>query len=136
MGNEFLIADFEGQTQRDLVARRIKRSAVEDVATMLRSFDYVAAHVMLRLVQTGFGASEELRGPLNFWRLWSSSAFLKAYASAVEKSDLLPESLTQRTALLQFHLLQRALQELVHDLDHRPDVVSVPLEGVLELLGD
>jgi maltose alpha-D-glucosyltransferase/alpha-amylase len=135
VGKEFLIADFEGQTLRDVVARRIKRSALQDVATMIRSFDYVAAYVLLRLSNTGFSAPEELQGALRFWRVWSTSAFLKAYASAVDKADLLPESLEQRTALLQFHLLQRALMELVYDLNYRPEWAIVPLEGVLELLG-
>jgi maltose alpha-D-glucosyltransferase/alpha-amylase len=135
-GKDFLIVDFEGDPSQDMAARRIKRSPLKDVASMLRSFRYVISHVLTRLSQTGMSSPEALAAPqaaLDFWCLWSSSAFLKTYAATVASAGLLPEVAAQRESLLHFHLLQRTIQELITDLNHRPHQAIVPLRGILEL---
>jgi maltose alpha-D-glucosyltransferase/alpha-amylase len=135
-GKDFLIGDFEGDPSQAMAVRRIKRSPLADVASMLRSFRYVMAHVLMRLSQTGMSTPEALAAPqaaLRFWCFWSSSAFLKTYAATVSPAGLLPESPAQRESLLHFHLLQRTIQELMSDLNHRPQQAIVPLRGILEL---
>ena len=47
-GKGFCITDFEGEPLQTLGARRIKRSALKDVAGMLRSFHYAAHKTLLR----------------------------------------------------------------------------------------
>ena len=37
--------------------------------------------------------------------------------------------------LLDAYLLEKALYEIVYELNNRPDWVRIPLRGVLELLG-
>src|SRR3989475_11527499 len=41
-GGDFVIVDFEGEPARPLAERRLKRWAMRDVASMVRSFDYAA----------------------------------------------------------------------------------------------
>jgi maltose alpha-D-glucosyltransferase/alpha-amylase len=40
-GSDFLISNFEGNAERPIGERRIKRSPLRDVAGMIRSFHYV-----------------------------------------------------------------------------------------------
>src|SRR5205823_2668311 len=42
VGTEFQVIDFEGDADRPLSERRIKRSPLVDVASLVRSFQYVA----------------------------------------------------------------------------------------------
>ena len=53
-GKDFVIIDFEGEPARPLSQRRLKRSALRDVAGMIRSFHY-AAHgpILLRAAKQG-----------------------------------------------------------------------------------
>ena len=46
-GKDFVVIDFEGDTNRPIGGRRMKRSPLRDVASMIRSFDYAAQSVLL-----------------------------------------------------------------------------------------
>ena len=67
------------------------------------------------------------------WEAEAARAFLEAYQEAVRDTKLYanPQSLR---SLLDLFLLEKAFYELRYELDHRPDWVSIPLHGILELL--
>jgi maltose alpha-D-glucosyltransferase / alpha-amylase len=137
-GKDFVIIDFEGNPARPLSTRRIKRSPMEDVAGMVRSFHYAAAEALLRLPIIGAVAPDAIAAwqqAADFWYLWTSSAFLRAYAAATASTNLLPRSETQLDLLLKVHLLERTVEELQYALANRPDNVPAALRGILELLG-
>ncbi len=46
-GKDFVIIDFEGDTSRTIGERRVKRSPLSDVASMVRSLDYAVQSVLL-----------------------------------------------------------------------------------------
>ncbi|HEV3416168.1 MAG TPA: maltose alpha-D-glucosyltransferase [Pirellulales bacterium] len=136
-GKEFLIIDFEGEPNRPLAARRIKRTGLLDIAGMIRSFHYAAAQSAPKLAQMGVtspDAQTAIKEAAEFWYVWTSSAFLRAYAAAVSTADLLPTNPAHIDALFDFHLLERAIYELNYELNNRPDDVETPLRGILELL--
>ena len=70
------------------------------------------------------------------WHRWVSAAFLSTYLDAMQGSGLLPEAETALSALLELHLLEKALYELGYELNNRPDWVRIPLRGLLEALAD
>jgi maltose alpha-D-glucosyltransferase/alpha-amylase len=135
-GKDFLIVDFEGEPTLPLSARRIKRSAIDDVAGMVHSFQFAASQALLQLPRLGVvsaDATSAWQQAADFWSLWCGSAFLRAYATTAA-TDLLPKSRTQWDLLLQFHLLEEAVYELRYELTNSPERVSVPLGRILRLL--
>ncbi len=137
-GNDFVIIDFEGEPARPLEQRRKKRSPLQDVAGMLRSFHY-AAYAPLLQQAIGQGPDERLRalGPwAHYWQRWVSAAFLKTYLDVSRGSQFIPESREELSLLLDAYLLDKAVYELGYELNNRPSWVRIPLQGISQLLQD
>ena len=137
-GSDFMIIDFEGEPARPLSERRLKRSPLQDVAGMLRSFHY-AAYAPL------FGATkstrhEEQKEKLQPWaEAWAGSVsdyYLAEYLKAAGEAKFLPSSRAEIMAMLQIYLLEKAIYELGYELNNRPDWVSIPIEGIRKVLAE
>ena len=125
------IQNVEGHVAWPAAAQREKQSPLKDVASMLRSFSYVAhAAVLTRATAT----PDQLRhftGWALSWNAWASASFLRAYlvqSAATPIGD-------GRDALLQFFMLDRSLRELDGEMKNRTEWISIPLNGLVELLG-
>jgi len=68
------------------------------------------------------------------WYLWAGSTFLREYLAVTGEASFLPRSRVERQILLHILLLDKAIHELGHELNHRPEWIEVPLKGILELL--
>ena len=137
-GNDFVIIDFEGEPLRPLSERRIKRSALRDVSGMLRSFHYAPYAVVLGQVPGVVIRTEDqslLDTAATFWHQTVSAAFLRAYLAASAGAAHLPAMRDELRVLLDAYQLEKALYEIVYELNNRPDWVRIPIKGVLELLG-
>jgi maltose alpha-D-glucosyltransferase/alpha-amylase len=135
-GADFVIIDFEGEPSRPLSERRIKRSALRDVAGMLRSFHYAPYAVVFGQAPGTVIRSEDapkLESAARFWHRWVSASFLRAYLAEGGASHL-PRTHEELHVLLDAHLLEKALYEIVYELNNRPDWLRIPLRGVLDLL--
>jgi trehalose synthase-fused probable maltokinase len=136
-GADFVIIDFEGEPARPLSQRRLKRSPLQDVAGMLRSFHY-AAHAPL-LAATGSvnvddSNREKLNGWAEVWAKWVSDRFLDEYMKTARGAEFLPPSREEIDSLMQLHVLEKAVYELGYELNNRPDWVAIPLEGISKSL--
>jgi len=129
-GGDFVIIDFEGEPLRSLATRREKRSPFRDVAGMLRSYDY-AAHAALE-------AHSEHRATLSTYaEQWSAKAqlaFLDAWLAATEGASFRAAIHVEEDRLLEAFLLEKALCEVVYEINNRPTWLPIPLRGVLRLL--
>jgi maltose alpha-D-glucosyltransferase/alpha-amylase len=137
-GHDFVIIDFEGEPARPLSERRIKRSALHDVAGMLRSFHYAAYSALLDREASGVVRPEDipiLEPWARFWYLWVSAAFLKAYLAEAGQASFIPQSREELQALLDAFLLEKAIYEVGYELNNRPEWVRIPLQGILDLVG-
>ena len=68
------------------------------------------------------------------WQIWTTARFLRGYVTAADGAPFLPALDTQRDALLQLFVLDKALYELNYELNNRPDWVRIPLRGIFDLL--
>ncbi len=136
-GNEWIITNFEGDPYRSISERRIKRSALRDVACMLRSLHYVS-HAALFGDVPGIIPSREAHPTIEKWARtwyrWASCIFLKEYLNSASGADFLPVRPQEVRILLGSYLLERALLEIEHELQYRPQWIRIPLHGILEHL--
>ena len=125
-GGDFVIIDFEGEPLRSLPVRREKRSPFRDVAGMLRSFDY-AAHAALESQAT-------LSAQAAQWSAKAQRTFLEAWLATTNGAVFRAAARADEDRLLEAFLLEKALYEVVYEINNRPTWLPIPLRGVLRLL--
>ncbi len=132
-GKDFVILDFEGEPARPLSDRKLKRSALRDVAGMMRSFQYAAYSALWQ------PAMREEDGPfLEYWAdLWyrqMSSVFLQSYLKTTTGAIFLPKNSDDFQIMLEAYLLDKAVYEIGYELNHRPTWVVIPIRGIQHIL--
>ncbi len=131
--SDYVILDFEGEPARTLAERRAKQSPLKDVAGMLRSFSYAAWAGLAAFAQR---RPDDARNLEPWTRLWENAAagqFLDAYRTTIAaRPGLIPEPATAHL-LLNAYILEKALYELLYELNNRPTWVRIPLSGILSL---
>ncbi|HJW17731.1 MAG TPA: hypothetical protein VJ499_11450, partial [Flavisolibacter sp.] len=126
-GKDIAIHDFGGNPHRNYSERRLKRSAFRDVATMIRSFYYVAHKTFINSNQLD---KEEINALLPYATLWShymSGFFLKAYLEKSNGFSFIPENKSELEILIRSYLLEGAINDLNFEVNHRPEYVLIPL---------
>jgi maltose alpha-D-glucosyltransferase / alpha-amylase len=136
-GSDFVIIDFEGEPARPLEERRKKRSPLQDVAGMLRSFHY-AAYAPLLQQERGKNLSQEEMHILGewaqYWQKWVSATFLRTYLDVAGNAIFIPKVREELSLLLDAYLLDKAVYELGYELNNRPTWIRIPLDGISQLL--
>jgi maltose alpha-D-glucosyltransferase/alpha-amylase len=130
-----VILDFEGEPARSLTERRAKQSPMKDVAGMLRSFSYAVYSGLMRVLTRRPGDADRLEPWARLWEQSVSSGFLQAYRLTMKAAGslmvpLAPEAFER---LLEIYVLDKALYELMYELNNRPAWVRIPLAGILAL---
>ena len=122
----FLVIDFEGEPARPLAERRLKSSALKDVAGMIRSFDYAHGASRTGARNTDDEAvARQLR-----------QSFVGAYLESAQArgASFIPRDREAIEAWIDFFEFEKALYEVEYELHHRPDWADLPLRGVLRIL--
>jgi maltose alpha-D-glucosyltransferase/alpha-amylase len=138
-GKDFVIIDFEGEPARPLTERRRKRPALRDVAGMLRSFHYAAFGTLLEQIRGGtLGVRDfaSMEPWARLWQVWTSWGFLKEYLATAGDTPLVPRERAELKVLLDAFTLDKAIYELVYELNNRPDWLGIPLHGIEQILDE
>jgi maltose alpha-D-glucosyltransferase/alpha-amylase len=138
-GKEFFIIDFEGEPVVPITERRLKRSPLQDVAGMIRSFHYAAYTALLKQAQRGTLPGGQVQPVLlwaRYWARWVSAIYFQSYLKAAGAASFLPPAQADLEMMMEVFLLRKAIYELGYELNNRPDWVTVPLQGILQLIGE
>jgi maltokinase len=122
------VIDFEGEPVRSLEERRRLASPLQDVAGMLRSFDY-AAFQPLVVGDSQLAAGD---GRAAAWIEANRSAFLDGYLGVAGDAGWLAGD---HELLLRALELDKAVYEVMYEARHRPAWLQIPLGGIRRLLG-
>ena len=131
-GKDFVILDFEGEPARPLSDRKLKRSALRDVAGMMRSFQYAAYSALwqpaMRKEDVPF-----LERWADLWYRQASSVFLQRYLETTTGAIFIPKS-EDLQIMLEAYLLDKAVYEIGYELNNRPTWVVIPIRGIKHIL--
>ena len=135
---DFVLLDFEGEPARMLAERRQKQSPLKDVAGMIRSLSYAAFSGLDQFLAANpelahSPACESLTAWALFWQNSVASEFLRSYRATIAANPALLPSAQPSQAMLGGYLLEKALYELLYELNNRPAWLRIPLAGILAL---
>lgn len=133
-GRDFIITDFEGEPARSYSERRLKRSALRDVAGMIRSFHYAAYGSLFLDNQIRPEDIGKLMPFVEQWYVYMSDIFMNAYLEAVKGSALVPKDKSDLDTLMTTFLLEKAIYELNYEINNRPNWAIIPLRGIKAIM--
>lgn len=111
----WVLIDFEGEPARPLAERRRPAPPVQDVAGMLRSFDYAARHHD----PSAPGAPE--------WAQTQRAAFCAGYAEAAGTDP------RDEPVVIRAYETDKAVYEVLYEARHRPAWLPIPMAAVRRL---
>ncbi len=134
-GKDFVIIDFEGERARPFSERRLKRSALRDVASMVRSFHYVAYSSIMEPEYDRHRKEGNIEDWAEAWFYHVTHLFLQTYTDKADGSEIIPEEKEDFKLLMEIFMLEKAVYELNYELNNRPEWVLIPLRGILSIIG-
>jgi maltose alpha-D-glucosyltransferase/alpha-amylase len=127
---DYIFLDFEGEPARPLAERRTKQSPLKDVAGMLRSFSYAAISTLMNYAARHAEDFARLEPWARLWERSAAAEFLRAYRDTAGNAVFLPLEPKEFRRLLACYWLDKALYELLYELNNRPAWVRIPLLGL------
>lgn len=115
----WVLIDFEGEPARPLAERRARHPAMQDVAGMLRSFEYAARYQLTPETETPV-----LRQAARDWAHRNQAAFCTGYADAGGDNP------HEHATLLRALVLDKAVYEVLYEARQRPSWLRIPLESL------
>ncbi|SFG13366.1 maltose alpha-D-glucosyltransferase [Pontibacter chinhatensis] len=129
-GKDFYIIDFEGEPARSFSERRLKRSALRDVAGMIRSFHYAAYSALFQEEGLRKEDVDYLEAWAEQWYHYASGFYMHAYLGKTMGTGIVPAKEEDFETLIHTFLLEKAIYELGYELNNRPDWVLIPIRGI------
>jgi maltose alpha-D-glucosyltransferase/alpha-amylase len=133
-GKDIAIQGYGGDPLRPYSERRLKRSPLHDVATMLRSIHnatYDGFHRNHHILK------DNMPKYIPFIRLWAhymGGFFMKAYLDTVKDNKFVPKDKTEFRVMIQTFLLEKSLLDLNHALNNGYSSMIVPMRTIKTII--
>lgn len=123
---DFVITNFEGDPTFSLTERRLRKSPLTDLASMLNSFHYVAYSALLQNEPSGWLAEH--------WFHNFSQIFISNYKDLVVGQQFIPTE-KDLNMLLEVYQIERYLTDITWELNqpNRKNAI-IPIRGILKIL--
>jgi maltose alpha-D-glucosyltransferase/alpha-amylase len=108
----FVIRDFEGNSEIAFSERRLKRSPLRDVASMINSIYWTAQYALQRQVAVQKKERQFLDPWADAWSSAMGNLYLSGYLTEMEGTGLLPTTPFEIMLLIKLFLISRALGEI------------------------
>lgn len=132
-GKDFFLFGFEGGAENTMEERKLKRSPIFDLASMVVSF-HKAAYSALRKHASMRKEDLPMLEPWEeLWFRYVSGLFLSSYLKNAGGAQFLPSDRDELEVLLYVFLLDRTIHELGSSLG-QPESMGAPIKGILSLL--
>ncbi len=129
MDERYRICDFEGTPNAPLSERRIKRSPLRDIATMIYSFHSVSLEALYNNLHIQESDRRNLFPGARLWAERMEKVFLSSYLKEMEGSGLVSPSCEQNIALLRLYLLIRSMSELEYAVETAHERIPIAAQN-------
>ncbi|HHE08023.1 MAG TPA: hypothetical protein ENL01_03945, partial [Chlorobaculum parvum] len=68
------------------------------------------------------------------WSYYMGQHFIDIYTKHTEGHGLIPNDPRQRDLLLRSYLMNKAVYELLYELNNRPEWLPIPINGIMRLI--
>ncbi len=133
-GREYIMNSFEGDPTKSFSERRIRRSAMRDLAAMIRSFHYVAYSNILSPEYDQQRKEGNLEQWAENWHYYIIRLYIKGYFDKAGQSDYVPGDQKDFKILMHTFLLEKALNELNYEIKNRPEWIIIPIRGIKAII--
>ena len=133
-GREYIMNSFEGDPTKSFSERRIRRSAMRDLAAMIRSLHYAAYSNILSPEYDQQRKEGNLEEWAENWHYYITRLYIKGYFDKAGNSDYVPKDHDDFKILMHTFLLEKALYELNYEIQNRPEWIIIPLRGIKEII--
>ena len=130
-GKDWSFVDFEGGTEGSIGERRLKRSALVDVAALLRSMEDA---MQLSVARQRAEDLDTLRPWANRWLEVLERAFLSGYRARTSNASFVPNGEEDFNLLLEVVLLDDVVKDIAKATDSSSDAVHAACQSLLRLM--
>jgi maltose alpha-D-glucosyltransferase / alpha-amylase len=135
MDEQYRVCDFEGLSTLSFGERRLKRSPLRDIASMVHSL-YTAAHVSLYTVKIQEKDRQLLLPKARQWATLMSKEFVQSYLTSIQGASIVSSNNTETQSLLRIFLLERALCDIEHEIESGRRQLTIALHCLSHYLAE
>lgn len=133
-GRDFVFINFEGSPGKRYSQRRLKKSPIHDIASMISSFHYIAFEGILRNQNIRKDDLDALKPWAEKWFHYMVQIYLRAYLDRTNGNSFIPRDDEDFKNILNVFLLEKAIHRLSEELENPSERLVIPTISILRVL--